>query len=82
MNRVAQIKHHLIQLEPTYLEVQDDSTDHIGHANEGAGHFTVIIASPRFAGLSRIQCHRLVYEALAPMMPSDIHALSIRIQPA
>ena len=65
-------------LEPTALQVQDDSHLHAGHAGarEG-GHFTVHIESARFNGLSRVARHRLVYHAVAPLMQAGIHALAI-----
>ena len=68
-------------LSPTVLQVIDDSDQHIGHAGakSGAGHFTVIIASPQFADLSRVACHRLINQALRDLFTSEIHALSIQI---
>jgi BolA family transcriptional regulator, general stress-responsive regulator len=68
-------------LEPTELEVIDDSAAHRGHAGAagGAGHYTVKIASPLFTGRSKVQNHRLIYEALDGMIPDDIHALKIEI---
>lgn len=64
---------------PARVSVRDDSARHAGHpgAQSGAGHFAVRIESEAFAGLSPLQRHRMVYEALADMMPSDIHALII-----
>ncbi|HEY5558208.1 MAG TPA: BolA family protein [Steroidobacteraceae bacterium] len=61
------------------VSVRDDSARHAGHAGarEGAGHFLVRIESEAFAGRSRLQRHRMVYEALADMLPGDIHALNI-----
>ena len=48
-------------------------------AVEGDGqHFFAPIVSPRFAGLSRLQRHRLVYEVLGERMREQIHALSMR----
>ncbi len=48
-------------------------------AVEGDGqHFFATIVSPRFAGLSRLQRHRLVYEVLGERMREQIHALSMR----
>lgn len=65
-------------LEPAALEVQDDSHLHAGHAGAAEGsHFTVRITSPRFAGASRVARHRLVYHALAALIPQGIHALAI-----
>jgi len=65
---------------PTALEVIDESHLHAGHAGakpEGETHFRVKITSEAFAGLSRIQCHRLVNEALAEELNGPIHALAI-----
>jgi len=64
---------------PTKLQVKDQSHLHAGHAGarEGKGHFDVTIVSDKFAGLSRIQRHRMVYDALGSFMQSDIHALRI-----
>ena len=66
------------ELQPVSLAVQDDSHLHAGHAGAREGrHFTVRIVSPRFAGLTRVARHRLVYDALHSLMPRGIHALAI-----
>ena len=63
---------------PSALAVQDDSHLHAGHAGAREGrHFSVRLASQRFAGLGRVARHRLVYDALAPLMKRGIHALAI-----
>lgn len=61
------------------IEIFDESHLHAGHAGarSGAGHFRLHIVSPAFAGLARIARHRLVYDALAPLMQREIHALVI-----
>jgi BolA family transcriptional regulator, general stress-responsive regulator len=68
-------------LAPTQLEVLDESWRHAGHAGaDGSGfgtHFRVRIASPCFAGLSRVACHRLVYDALQDFVDRGLHALAI-----
>jgi stress-induced morphogen len=44
----------------------------------GGDHFQVTIVSPRFNGLSLVDQHRLVYDALAaPMADGSIHELRI-----
>lgn len=65
-------------LSATRLVWQDDSHLHAGHAGarEG-GHYRLHIVSPRFAGLSRIARHRLIYDALGPLADRGIHALQI-----
>ena len=78
--RIERIREQLIRaLTPTELEVVDDSHLHAGHAGarEGKGHYTVRIVSNRFAKLRPIARHQLVYQAVADMMHTDIHALSI-----
>jgi BolA protein len=66
------------QLAPVALEVHDDSHLHAGHAGAREGrHFTVRLVSGRFAGLSRLARHRLVYDALGPLTPQGVHALAI-----
>jgi stress-induced morphogen len=45
----------------------------------GGDHFQVTIATPRFAGLSLLDQHRLVNEALAqPLQDGTIHELRIK----
>jgi stress-induced morphogen len=45
----------------------------------GGDHFQVTIATPRFAGLSLLDQHRLVNEALAqPLRDGTIHELRIK----
>jgi BolA protein len=79
MSVAAGIEATLAQaLAPTELAVRDDSALHAGHAGarEG-GHYAVRIRSPRFAGLSRVARHRLVYDALGPLIARGVHALAI-----
>ena len=65
-------------LDPSALEVQDDSHLHAGHAGAREGrHFTVRISSRRFDGLGRLARHRLVYDSLHALMARGIHALAI-----
>jgi BolA protein len=65
---------------PTALDVIDEGHLHIGHAGEGTGHFRVRIASAAFDGKTRVQQHRMVYDALADLMGNGIHALAIEAQ--
>jgi BolA protein len=66
-------------LAPTHLNVHDDSAAHAGHAGaaSGGGHYNVLIVSERFAGHSRVTRHRMVYDALRELFPSQIHALAV-----
>jgi BolA protein len=67
---------------PTHLEVLDESDRHQGHAGSRPGgetHFRVRIATPQFAGLTRLQQHRAVMEALDAELKGGIHALAIEV---
>lgn len=72
------------KLQPTTLQVIDESADHAGHSgSNGLGygtHFRVRIAAPAFAGVSRVAAHRLVYDALRPYIDAGLHALAIEIE--
>lgn len=78
--RMDLIHQRLQALEPTELEIIDDSHLHAGHAGsrDGASHFTVIITSAQFAGLNRVAQQRLVYDKLNDLMPFPIHALALK----
>ncbi|OYZ68019.1 MAG: transcriptional regulator, partial [Methylophilaceae bacterium 17-43-7] len=61
MELIDIIKARLSSLEPTTLELIDQSALHIGHAgNTGGGHFQLKIVSSHFSNLSQIARHRMV----------------------
>ena len=68
-------------LQPSLLEVIDESAQHSGHAganSSGAGtHFRVRITSQMFTGKSAVARHRLVYDSLQDFMDQGLHALAI-----
>jgi BolA protein len=79
--RVDMLRTRLTEaLEPTRLEIIDQSAAHAGHegAKGGGGHYVVTIVSAAFAGLPLLKRHRLVYAAVGEAMKDEIHALSIR----
>jgi BolA protein len=80
MTTLARMKERLAALAPEQLEIFDDSAKHVGHegAKSGGGHYQLVIVSRRFEGLGKLARHRLIYETLAPLMQSEIHALSIQ----
>lgn len=41
-------------------------------------HFEATVISARFAGVSRVRRHQMVYEALGDAMRHKIHALALR----
>ena len=73
------MRERLAALDPVAIEIADDSAKHAGHAGarNGGGHYRLAIVSPRFAGCRTMERHRLVYDALGPLMKQEIHALSI-----
>lgn len=72
------LRQKLSVLEPLQLDIRDDSHRHAGHAgSREGGHFALQIVSARFTGLSTVQRHRLVYDAVGNLQQVGIHALSI-----
>jgi BolA protein len=71
-------------LQPTSLEVIDESAQHHGHAganDSGFGsHFRVRVTSHLFTGKTPVARHRLVYDALQDFMDQGLHALAIEAQ--
>jgi stress-induced morphogen len=53
------------------------STAEVEDWTGGGDHFRATVVSPAFAGLSRIQQHRLVYDVFGTEIGGAIHALSL-----
>ena len=71
----------LAALDPTHLEVINESAQHRGHMGDdgsGESHFRVVVESAAFAGLTRVARQRLVNNALADLLRDHVHALAIR----
>ena len=79
MSVIDAMRERLAVLDPVAIDIADDSAKHAGHAGarNGGGHYRLAIVSPRFAGCRTMERHRLVYDALGPLMKQEIHALSI-----
>lgn len=79
MTLVEEMKNRLQALSPSTIEIEDESALHAGHAgNNGGGHFKLKITSSHFFEKSQIMRHRIIYQTLADLIPSKIHALSIQ----
>ncbi len=67
--------------QPERLEVVNESHMHAGHhaGMDGTGetHFRVRIVSPQFSGVSRLNRHRAVNDALAAELVDLVHALAV-----
>jgi len=72
----ASLRSHFTPIE---CVLNDESHLHRGHAGAqgGKGHFRVRLVSAAFIGKAPLARHRLVYGALAELMETEIHALSI-----
>ena len=69
----------LAALNPTVLEIIDESHKHAGHAGarDGGGHYVLNIVSAQFSGKNTVARHRMIYSALGELMKREIHALTI-----
>ena len=66
---------------PTKLEIINDSAKHSGHSGDdgsGESHFTIVIASAAFDGVSRLNRQRAVNKALGDIPGERVHALAIK----
>ena len=80
MNRIETMRDRLTVLDPVSIDIIDESHKHAGHAGarDGGGHYLVRIIAPKFAGMTTMARHRMIYSALGEMMKRDIHALNIQ----
>ena len=73
MSGIDRLRQLLAQAFPDAAEL--DVADRTG----GGDHFQVTVTSPRFNGLTLLEQHRLVNQALAdPLADGTIHELRIR----
>jgi BolA protein len=74
------LRTRLQDLAPSALEIHDDSAEHVGHpgAAGGGGHFSLLIVSNAFRGISRLERHQKVLARVSDLLPHPIHALSIK----
>jgi stress-induced morphogen len=64
-------------IEETLTKSFPDAQFEVRDTTGGGDHFHVDIASSRFAGMSMIQQHRLVYTELGERVGHEIHALGL-----
>lgn len=80
---IDNIYNKLSVLKPTFLEIIDESANHIGHSGynpTGTSHIKIKISSNLFDGLTKIKQHKLIYSALSDLITQNqIHAISIEI---
>jgi stress-induced morphogen len=73
MPEAAEIKRRIEEAIPG---AQAEVEDYTG----GGDHFRATITAAAFAGLSRIQQHRMIYEVFGAEIGGPIHALSLQTQ--
>jgi len=64
-------------LEKMILEGIPDADVRIEDLRGDGDHYAAYVVSPSFAGLSRVQQHQMVYQALQGKMGNELHALSL-----
>ena len=67
-------------LNPTSLEVINESHMHAGHAGSpgtGESHFRVRVTAEEFSGQSRLKMHQRINKILEGELKTKIHALAI-----
>ena len=80
MNLVQEIKSRLKKtIAIDHLTIMDDTGKHLRHQHyDGGRHFKIIIVSSTFEGVSLLDRHKLVYQALNGMIKNDIHAIGLK----
>mgnify|MGYP002716948633 CR=1 FL=1 len=71
--RADQLREALAALQPTHLDVEDES--HM-HSRGLETHYKAVIVSPAFAGLNAVKRHQKVYATLGELM-RQFHALAL-----
>ncbi len=68
---------------PEFLDVEDESGKHAGHAGarpEGQTHYKITMVSAALNGLSRVEQHRKVNDALKEAFGAGLHALALNLK--
>lgn len=65
-------------LETLIVEGVPDAQVRIEDLRGDGDHYAAYVASPSFAGKTRVQQHQMVYKALKGTMGTDLHALAIQ----
>lgn len=70
-------------LAPERVAVIDDSAHHAGHAGARPGgetHYSVLVVTEAFRGVSRVDRSRQVHALLAAEFASGLHALALTLR--
>jgi stress-induced morphogen len=73
----------LTELQSMIEAALPGATVEVSDEDGGGQHLLAVVKAPQFAGLSRIEQHRLVKAAVKPRFDDGtVHALSVKTQPA
>ena len=76
-SKIENILHKYINIFE--INLIDESYKHKNHKKDtSGGHFRLLVVSDDFKNYSLVGRHRLIYQALSPMIKTEIHALSIQ----
>lgn len=85
MNRDQRILNLLKSLNPSVLDLKNDSAKHAGHVEHMGGvkptgetHYKLTLVSPLFEGVSRIDRQRMIMDLLKDEFKTGLHALEIK----
>ena len=70
------------ELKPVSMKLTNDSGKHQGHAgDDGSGqtHYTLMVVSSAFEGMSRVERQRTVNTIINPAFSQGLHAISMKL---
>lgn len=72
------------RFHPDIIEITDESALHAHHhpvqsglIPSGETHYRILIVSPHFEGVNRVQRSRMIHELLDPEFSKGLHALAL-----
>ncbi|MBF4520281.1 BolA family transcriptional regulator [Acinetobacter towneri] len=78
MSLEQQLLQRLAALNPSHLDVVNESAGHGGYFPGKESHFKVVMVCDAFQGLRSVQRHQKIYAAVGDLLaPNKIHALAI-----
>lgn len=67
-------------LSLSFFKIENESQQHSDHySGDGETHYKMLLVSPDFRGLSRIQRHQKVNQVLLNEFQEGLHALSLQV---
>ncbi|WP_296402681.1 BolA family protein [Psychrobacter sp.] len=80
MQTQSEIRQRIEALNPTHIELINESKNHSGYFEGKESHFKLTVVSPEFEAKRRVARHQLIYGLMDNLMTSQggtIHALAI-----